>query len=175
MDEPLGGEDGEGGGAVQKPRRRRRPEPTPVARAVGLLSRREHSARELRMKLQARGLAEAEAAQAVERVREAGWQDDARFAEMLIRSRAGQGYGPHRIVAELKVHGVAGEVADAAMRESVEDWAALARRLVERRHGRGHLDAAARRKAAEMLYRRGFSGEQVGQACGGGDPGGEIA
>lgn len=151
---------------VEGPSRRRRPEPTPVARAIGLLSRREHSARELRLKLQARGLAPEEAAAAVAKVGEAGWQDDARFAEMLVRSRAEQGYGPRRIAAELKMHGLGEDLVAAALHEAGQDWPALARRLAQRRYGPLFAsDPTAARKAAELLYRRGFDGDQVRRAC----------
>lgn len=141
---------------------RRRHEPTPVARAIGLLSRREHSARELQRKLQARGLPEHEAAAAVGRVREAGWQDDARFAELLSRSRVAQGYGPRRIRAELATHGLACEVIADALADACEDWTMRARQLADRRHGSGRSgDRQVQRKVAEWLWRRGFTAAQV--------------
>ena len=64
-------------------RKRKKPEPSPAQRALGLLVRREHSRRELERKLAARGVEEAEAAKAVELMREQGWQDDTRFAAIL--------------------------------------------------------------------------------------------
>ena len=142
--------------------RRPRPEPTPTQRALSLLTRREHSRLELTRKLTARGV-EAEAAEAaVEKLGQAGWQDDARFAESLVRTRAGAGYGPVRIHAELRTHRLAAEVVEAAMAGHEGDWTASARDLVSRRFG-GDVgdDPVRRRKAAELLYRRGFSGDQV--------------
>src|SRR5690606_41972184 len=53
---------------------------SPAQRALSLLVRREHSRPELTRKLLARGVAEADAAEAVARMAEAGWQDDQRFA-----------------------------------------------------------------------------------------------
>lgn len=144
-------------------RRRTRPHRTPIQRALGLLVRREHSRRELIDKLATRGLERDEAEAAVDRLAEQGWQDDGRFAEQLVRSRAGTGYGPIRIRAELAMHGLDGEAVEAAMATFDGDWCELARALVERRHGGGEAlrDLATRRKAADMLARRGFAGDQI--------------
>lgn len=143
-------------------RKPRRAELTPAQRALGLLTRREHSSRELTRKLTARGV-EAEAAKAaVDKLARAGWQDDARFAEFLVRSRANSGYGPIRIRAELGTHGLDREAIGSAMDAFDGDWAENARDLVRRRYG---ADASAgresQRKAAEFLIRRGFSSDQV--------------
>lgn len=157
------GETGEPGGEVG---RRRRPEPTPAQRAMGLLVRREHSRKELARKLEARGVDEGEAMATVERLAEAGWQDDERFAAGLARQRALSGYGPLRIRVELATHGVCDEAIRAAFEALAEagedDWLDRARDLVRRRHGPGVADdPALRRKAADFLFRRGFDGDTV--------------
>ncbi|WP_407352208.1 regulatory protein RecX [Luteimonas sp. R10] len=152
-------------------RRRSRPEPTPAQRALGLLVRREHSRRELERKLTARGVEADEAARAVERMAAEGWQDDARFAVSLARSRVAAGYGPQRIRAELESHGLDAatvEAAFAALAEDGEDdWRGRAQALLERRFG--DLRVAGqdrRRKAAEYLIRRGFDIGVVRRATG---------
>ncbi|WP_019398749.1 recombination regulator RecX [Pseudoxanthomonas sp. GW2] len=143
-------------------RRKPRTPQTPVQRALGLLVRREHSRRELARKLTARGVDAEEASAAVERLAGEGWQDDARFAEFLVRSRANAGYGPLYIRAELGTHGLPGEVVAAAMDGFEGDWTELARDLVRRRFGpAGPADLAQRRKAADLLARRGFDGEAI--------------
>ena len=142
--------------------RRQRPQPTPVQRALGLLVRREHSRRELARKLTARGVAAEDAAAAVERLAGEGWQDDTRFAESLVRSRAGSGYGPRYIRAELGTHGLGAEAVAAAREGCAGDWTGIARDLVRRRFGSaGPLDLAQRRKAADLLARRGFDGDSI--------------
>lgn len=143
-------------------RRKPRTPPTPVQRALGLLVRREHSRKELTRKLAARGVDEDEAASAVERLAGEGWQDDARFAEFLVRSRASSAYGPLYIRAELGTHGLSGEIAAAAMEAFEGDWTEIARDLVRRRFGAaGPVDLAQRRKAADLLARRGFDGDVI--------------
>lgn len=146
--------------------RGRHPPQTPVQRALGLLARREHSRKELIDKLSQRGLERDEVVAAVDRLSGEGWQDDARFAEQLVRSRAGTGYGPVRIRAELSLHGLDGDAVEAAMATFEDDWCELARTLVGRRYGRDKVltDIKVRRKAADMLARRGFSGEQIRDA-----------
>ena len=147
-----------------RPARRRR-EPTPAQRALGLLVRREHSQRELERKLVARGVEKDAATSAVARLREAGWQDDVRFACSLARSRATSGYGPLRIRSELATHGLSAETiasAFGALAEAGEDdWKDTAAGLVRRRFGKVAGDVARARKAADFLLRRGFDAETV--------------
>lgn len=146
-------------------RKRRVREQTPVQRALGLLVRREHSRKELTRKLTSRGI-EGEAAQAaVDKLTEAGWQDDIRFAENLVRMRANTGYGPIHVRAELGTHGLDSEQITAAMETFEGDWTENARDLVRRRFGEaGPQDLAQRRKAADLLARRGFDGDSIRRA-----------
>ena len=150
--------------------RKRRPPPTATQRALGLLVRREHSRKELGRKLAARGVESAEARAANDKLAEAGWQDDARFAELLVRSRAASGHGPLHVRAELRMHGLGGEAIAAAMDGFDGDWTAIARELVRRRFDAKSLATlAGQRKAADLLLRRGFAMEQVRAALGGVD------
>ncbi|MGV8959148.1 MAG: recombination regulator RecX [Stenotrophomonas sp.] len=140
-------------------RKRRVQEQTPVQRALALLVRREHSRKELSRKLQVRGIEPDAIEAAVSRLAEAGWQDDGRFAEMLVRSRASGGYGPLHIRAELGTHGLDSEQIEVALASFDGDWTEKARELVQRRFGElGPVDLAQRRKASDLLARRGFEG-----------------
>ncbi|KAF1692933.1 recombination regulator RecX [Pseudoxanthomonas jiangsuensis] len=136
-----------------------------MQRALGLLVRREHSRRELTRKLTSRGVEADEAAAAVERLAGDGWQDDTRFAASLVRSRAASGYGPLYIRAELGTHGLGSEAVAAALETFEGDWTEVARDLVRRRYGEaGPADLAQRRKAADLLARRGFDGDSIRRA-----------
>jgi regulatory protein len=162
-DEPGSGHEA-GGDTTGKRKRGRgnsRQEQSPTQRALGFLVRREHSRKELTRKLTSRGLDVTEVAATVERLAGEGWQDDARFAGSLIRSRAGNGYGPIRIRAELATHGLDREAIAQAMDSYEGDWAQIARELVRRRFGESIEDLAVRRKAADLLLRRGFDSESV--------------
>lgn len=118
--------------------------------------------KELNRKLQARGI-EPEAAQAaVERLAGEGWQDDVRFAASVVRNRASSGYGPLHIRAELGTHGLDSDAVSAAMATFEGDWTENALDLIRRRFGEdGPVDLAQRRKAADLLARRGFDGNSI--------------
>ncbi len=150
----------------RKPGRRRKREPaTPLQRALGLLVRREHSRKELTRKLTTRGLDAGEVEVAVEKLVEAGWQDDTRFAASVVRNRTGGGYGPMYIRSELRTHGLDDDAIAAALDTFEGNWLENARDLVVRRYGDAiHDDIAVRRKAADMLMRRGFTGDVVRSA-----------
>lgn len=135
-----------------------------MQRALGLLTRREHSRKELTRKLAARGVEVDQAREAVDRLAQAGWQDDTRFAESLVRSRASAGYGPIRIRAELGLHGLERDAVGAALDSYDGDWLDNARDLVRRRHGTALDERTVRFKAAEMLARRGFTSGQIREA-----------
>lgn len=150
---------------ARRERRRVRPEQTPTQRALGLLTRREHSRKELTRKLTSRGLDREEVVAAVDRLADAGWQNDHRFAESLIRSRAGNGYGPVHIRAELNMHGLDSEAIAQALAAYEGNWLENARDLLRRRFGEDFAsDPALRRKAADLLMRRGFDGDTARNA-----------
>lgn len=131
-------------------------------RALGLLTRREHSRKELTRKLISRGMDAAEVESAVANLARDGWQNDTRFAESMVRARASGGYGPLRIRAELITHGLDREAIAAALDTFHGDWAEIASDLVRRRYGPvAAFDLNQRRKAADFLLRRGFDAVTV--------------
>ncbi|WP_266182769.1 regulatory protein RecX [Dyella humicola] len=140
----------------------KKPKPSAYSKALGLLARREHSRRELKLKLRQGGYEGEEAGAALDRLGEQHYQDDDRFAEMLVRSRVAQGYGPMRLRVELKSHGLA----DARIRELLDaaevDWLALAAAQLRRRYGAAAtLDHEERARRAQFLLRRGFPAATV--------------
>jgi len=143
---------------------RRREEKNSVSayeKALTLLARREHSARELKSKLARKGLDATESASALADLQAKDFQNDARFGEMLVRSRIAQGYGPRWIIAELKTHGIAEAKARALIDAADPDWPALIRELVRRRYGAKPENLAERVKRANFLLRRGFDAATV--------------
>jgi regulatory protein len=140
----------------------RKPTASAYGKALGLLSRREHSQRELRRKLDRTGYDVDEATAALEQLQQQSFQSDTRFAALLVRSRVGQGQGPRRIVAELRTHGIADADARAAIEEEDVDWTALARQIYRRRFGAGSAaDRQETQKRAAFLLRRGFDAATV--------------
>ena len=131
-------------------------------KAIGLLARREHSARELKSKLARKGLDADESAKALSDLQAKDFQSDARFGEMLVRTRIAGGYGPRWILAELRQHGIAEDEAQALVEAAEPDWLALIRDLLRRRYGsKGVATPAERAKRASFLVRRGFDAHTV--------------
>lgn len=142
-------------------------EPAPLdadaarGRALKLLSRREHSAAELSLKLRRRG-ADAEVADAaVGRMRDAGLQSDARYAEMLVRNRIAQGYGPLRIRAELAAAGIGDADARAALDAADCDWHERCAELRRRKFRALPNGAAEWQKQYRFLASHGFTADAI--------------
>lgn len=132
------------------------------ALALGLLSRREYSRRELQRRLEARGIDSAESERVLDELAGKGWQDDARFAGAFARTRAAAGYGSLRIRAELAQRGIDTADIERALASCACDFAANARELIARRcAGRSLRDAALRRKMLQFLIRRGFTNAEA--------------
>jgi regulatory protein len=131
--------------------------PNAVSKAVDLLSRREQSKRELKTKLVRGGYEKSEVDVAVQTVAARDYQSDARFSASLARNRVAGGYGPRRISAELKSHGIADADIAAAIGGVDADWTGIARRQLDRRYGRSPAaDREERARRAQFLLRRGF-------------------
>ena len=145
----------------------------PRRKAIELLTRREHSRRELVRKLTERGIASEQAGAAVDELAGEGWQDDSRYAQVLVRSRAQAGHGPVRICAELRTHGLGQELIDAVLDACEVDWNQSARQQLQKRFGSAR--AGSRQDLAKQgafLQRRGFSLDSIRWALG---QGGEEA
>jgi regulatory protein len=141
-------------------------------RGLGLLVRREHSALELKRKLRDKGVESEESDAALEALQRQGFQDDRRYAEALVHSRALAGQGPVRIRAELRMNGVTAVDVDAAF-EAAEaggvDWLGVAARVAARfqpavRDARGPEALKLRHRALSFLLRRGFPQDLARQA-----------
>ncbi|MBP1474138.1 regulatory protein RecX [Frateuria sp. MAH-13] len=142
-----------------------KPKRTAYDKALGLLARREHSRRELKTKLRQSGYEGDEATAAIDRLGDQHYQDDDRFADVLVRSRAGQGYGPQRIRAELKTHAVPDERIRELLDDAGVDWEASAIDQLRRRYGgKAPADHAERARRAQFLLRRGFAAATVRRA-----------
>ena len=126
-------------------------------RGLGLLGRREHSARELKAKLSRKGHDKAEITSALGKLRDKSYQSDDRFGITIARTRVAQGYGPARIRAELRSHGLSDTAIIAAIAAADADWPLLAAAQLKRRFGaRAAPDREERGRRAQFLLRRGF-------------------
>jgi len=137
------------------------PSRPPLQHALALLTRREHSRTELARKLHGRGHEGDDVDAAIERLAADGWQDDARFAEALLRHRAASGYGPRWIRAELATHALPDALIQTTLAAFDGDWSDVALNLLARRglappDDGAPLPSMRQRKAIDLLLRRGF-------------------
>lgn len=89
---------------------------------------------------------------------------ETRFAEVLVRSRISQGYGPLRIYAELKEARVSDADVRRAMAENPCDFAEQAEQARARKFGALPEAAAQWQKQYRFLAGRGFEPEQIRSA-----------
>lgn len=135
--------------------------PSAYQQALAWLSRREHSAAELRQKLKGAAQPAELIEQALLQLQQQGYQSDQRFAESLLNARRRQGQGPLRIEAELKRHRIDPELLAQAMAQ-YDDWLELAAQVRTRKFGETvPKDWSERARQARFLAYRGFSPEWI--------------
>jgi len=125
--------------------------------AVKLLSRREHSAFEIRDKLQKRDFEEEEIAQAIRDLEQGGWLSDERYAEAYIRMRQQKGFGPLRIAIELNERGVDERIIDTYLQDVEDSWQQiLEQQYLKKYKNRPVEDYSDKAKRIRFLQYRGF-------------------
>src|SRR5205823_10954302 len=90
----------------RSPRRSVTAHPTALEAATKALARRDRSAADLTAYLERRGTGAEDAATAVERLRQAGYVDDARYATARAEVLAERGYGDEAVRFELGRNGL---------------------------------------------------------------------
>jgi len=135
-----------------------------------MLSTRALPGAEILRRLQRKGHARPAAEEAVGALRESGMIDDAEFARHFARTRAvRQRFGTRRLLAELRRLGVDDKVAEAAVRQALEqdgvDESQVLREAAEKkaRTLHGLAPETAKRRLRSYLLRRGFKGEGLVQ------------
>ncbi len=130
--------------------------------AMDLLSRREHSRRELDAKLGQRGFDQQEIDKALVELQTENLLNDDRFAESYIYQRMQKGFGPFRIRHELSEKGIPAEIIDQQMENCSDQWPELMREQRVKKYGPElPLDYREMMKQARFLQNRGFSPESV--------------
>jgi len=154
--------------AAGDPAKRELPHPWQVA--LKHIAVRARTAHEVRQALARRGYACREVAAVIDRLRAARYLDDADFARTWVSLRAHRGAAaPARLARELREKGVAEAEIAAALRALQEEWdpAEAAGQAARRKLKslQGIPAAAARRRLAAFLDRRGFSSEVILATC----------
>ncbi len=140
--------------------------PSCLAQAYRYLSRRDHSAHELRVKLRAKQFDKADIDKTIERLVERGYIDDIRYCLGFANARVKKmRIGPQRLRIDLMRKGFGDEIIEKALEAQYGaddgEWrvAMEAARKKARTFKRGLDKKSMRRKLYDHLVRRGFSGE----------------
>ena len=133
-------------------------------KALDLLTRRDHSEKELEDKLRSRGGREDDVAQLLLNLRDIGLLDDRRYARSFLLSRSGKAWGRQRFRQELIARGIPAEMVAEVLLEAQEDDGFDPSRklssLVERALSRGRDP----QKIIASLLRRGFAYPEIREA-----------
>lgn len=129
---------------------------------IRLLTRREHSQKELLNKLAVHGFEQVDIQRGIDRLDEEGWQSDERFAESYTRHRIKKGFGPLKINYELRQRGIEGFDFEPIVLELADSWFQLLVLLYEKKYlEKGCLSQKEKQKRSRFLQQRGFSHEMI--------------
>ncbi len=129
---------------------------------IRLLTRREHSQRELLDKLAIKGYDHAAVQAVLDKLVSEGWQSDDRFAESYARYRIKKGFGPVKITYELGLRGVSGFDLELVILDLAESWSDLMEQVYRKKYAdEGRLPQKEWLKRRRFLQQRGFSSEMV--------------
>ena len=131
--------------------------------AVDLLSRRDHSVKELKEKLSLKGYNNG-ADEAIEKLRAGGYVDDERFARLYVRElRTLKKYGRRRIEQELYRKGIDRNIVREVLDETQFDESELVS-LISRKYSRYLSDEKGINKTVNALLRMGYSYGEIRSA-----------
>lgn len=138
-----------------------------LARALRILSRRDHSEAELRSKLERFGFSASVRDEVIQRCYSYNYLDDARYALAKSREmlRTGRGVGP-RILLELRRRGIKETLTRQALEQAQEELSTeeVFHQQLERRFSGFDFATATdkeRRRIVSYFQRRGFSLETI--------------
>ena len=130
--------------------------------AIGMLSRREYTCKEITDRLLKREFELDVINSVLKSLQDDGYQSDSRFTEQYIRYRGEKGYGPLRIRMELKEKGVDAELINLSLAETELDWYEIAARVRHKKFkGASASTWEDKMRQARFLNYRGFSQEQI--------------
>ena len=133
---------------------------TAKEKALQLLDKRDYSRAELLRKLAEKDFNEAEATEAVDRLAELGFVDDARYAPIIVRHYAAKGYGAQRVRQELQRRGIPKELWDEAMEQMPQQDDTIDR-LLRSKLKSETPDRAELKRASDFLLRKGYGWDEI--------------
>tara|TARA_X000000368_G_scaffold402562_1_gene376594 strand:+ start:2323 stop:2763 length:441 start_codon:yes stop_codon:yes gene_type:complete len=129
--------------------------------ALNILSRREHSKKELRLKLSKKFDNIDEIIGVIDRLETNNLLNDSRFAELYVSMRKRKGFGPNRISYELSNKGIKDSISDQII-IAENGWEDAAFKVFNKKYKTGiSEDANVKLKQKNFLKNRGFSFKEI--------------
>lgn len=122
--------------------------------AIRLLSRREYAANELNDKLRQQGHNSKLINRLLIDLQAKGYQSEARYCEMFVRTRFHQHYGPIKIGYELKQKGISSTLIADELSKYENEWSQIIAELLARKRQSSHPPADD--KLIKFLLGKGF-------------------
>jgi regulatory protein len=130
-------------------------------KALDIISRREHSEKEIREKLYKKFNDHKVSELVITSLIEKGLVNDHRFAEMYIIARKRKGFGPKKIAYELLAKGVSDDISSQALNEE-GGWRIAALNAFNKKYKNGIADNFKEmNKQKIFLQNRGFTFEEI--------------
>ena len=130
-------------------------------KALDLLSRREHSQKEIKLKLQKKFKNSEEIYEVIEKLVANNIINDTRFTEHYINARKRRGFGAKKISYELISKGINESIIESLL-SNIDDWKELAKKEFNKKYKDGPSDDfKIRSKQKNFLLNRGFSFEEI--------------
>ncbi|WP_286235042.1 regulatory protein RecX [Thalassotalea sediminis] len=129
---------------------------------IDLLSRREHSVKELKQKFLQRGYASEDFSDVIEFLVANQYLSEQRFTESVFRNRINKGYGAKYIEQELMQKGIDSTMINNVAEEMSVDWQEVATRVYDKKFGTTPItDDKNKAKRIRFLQYRGFASQEI--------------
>ena len=131
---------------------------------LDLLSRREHSFKELIEKLNNRVNSEKRLFEELTKLKEENLQSDERFAESYTRSRSVKGFGTEKISFELKSRGISENLISKIVYSEQINWMEIIKKEFSKKFSvNNDFTEEDISRAKKFLLQRGFEFDQINQ------------
>ena len=135
-------------------------------KALDILSRREHSKKELRLKLSKKFEDTEEIIEVIDRLESNNLLNDFRFAELYVSMRKRKGFGPNRISYELLNKGIKDSVSNQII-IAENGWEDAALKVFNKKYKAGvSKDFKIKSKQKNFLQNRGFGFKEIESVLG---------
>lgn len=129
---------------------------------IKLLTRREHSRKQIQDKLSHKGFERHHVSEVIDELSVQDWQSDNRYAENYARVRCQKGFGPVRIAFELRQQGIDAETTDNALQNQPDSWFdSLEKVYFKKFPAETSFDLVERGKRIRFLLQRGFPNDMI--------------